>query len=78
VVLPFRRVSSRLERGILAVEHMTIQRMEHGLRDAVERLLGVRSAAVEAIRPGPAAEHLVERAARDRVVAGTAAGRDVR
>ena len=29
MVLPFRRVSSGLERGILTIEHMTIRRMEH-------------------------------------------------
>jgi hypothetical protein len=29
VVLPFRRVSSGLERRILTSEHMTIQRMDH-------------------------------------------------
>jgi catechol 2,3-dioxygenase-like lactoylglutathione lyase family enzyme len=29
VVLSFRRVSSGLERGILTIEHMTIQRMDH-------------------------------------------------
>jgi catechol 2,3-dioxygenase-like lactoylglutathione lyase family enzyme len=29
VVLPFRRVSPGLERGIHTIEHMTIQRMDH-------------------------------------------------
>ena len=29
MVLPFRRVSSGLERRILTIEHMTIQRMDH-------------------------------------------------
>ncbi len=29
MVVSFRRASAGLERGILAIEHMTIQRMEH-------------------------------------------------